>query len=226
MHLRVEYRLGPEQRFLANLDTMHLMERALRRADLPYALSAGFNPHIRLSMGTVLPVGLWGEREYFDLELNQEMELKDFAVRLNDALPPSVRVDQVVEVTSHTPSLMKVVNAASYSLVLGISLLQLDALAQEFMDRPSLWVKSRGKKKDLDKDLRSGIYKVETKEQYQGSILTIWVAIGEPLNVRYDELLAALAVSGLEQNSLLDIYRSGNFIYQDTVFTSPLEKVK
>ncbi|HBQ86380.1 MAG TPA: radical SAM protein, partial [Syntrophomonas sp.] len=63
MYLRAEYRLGPELKFLGNLDTMHLMERALRRAGIPYALSEGFNPHIKLSMGTVLPVGLWSEKE-------------------------------------------------------------------------------------------------------------------------------------------------------------------
>ena len=63
MRIRAEYSIGPELRFLSNLETMHMMERALRRAGIPFALTEGFNPHIRLSMGTVLPVGLWGKKE-------------------------------------------------------------------------------------------------------------------------------------------------------------------
>jgi radical SAM-linked protein len=62
MRLRVEYSAGPELKFLANLDMMHLMERALRRAGIPYHLSEGFNPHIRLSMGTVLRLGCGASR--------------------------------------------------------------------------------------------------------------------------------------------------------------------
>ncbi|MDD3890543.1 MAG: TIGR03936 family radical SAM-associated protein, partial [Syntrophomonadaceae bacterium] len=74
MRLRAEYRIGPELKFLANLDMMNVIGRTLRRAAIPYALSEGFNPHIKLSLGTVLPVGLWGEKEYFDLELTMPVE--------------------------------------------------------------------------------------------------------------------------------------------------------
>jgi len=59
MLLRAEYSVGKNLQFLANLDMMHLMERSLRRAGIPCHLTEGFNPHIKLSMGTVLPVGLW-----------------------------------------------------------------------------------------------------------------------------------------------------------------------
>ena len=78
MRLRAEYRVGSDLRFLSSLGLMHMMERAFRRAEVPYALSEGFNPHIRLSMGTVLPVGIWGEHEYFDLELERDMDEREF----------------------------------------------------------------------------------------------------------------------------------------------------
>ena len=63
MRVRMEYRVGNDLKFLGNLDMMNLMSRALRRARIPFALSEGFNPHIKFSLGTVLPVGV-GEREY------------------------------------------------------------------------------------------------------------------------------------------------------------------
>lgn len=225
MLLRAEYRLGPELRFLSNLDAMHLIERALRRADLPYALSAGFNPHIRLSMGTVLPVGLWGEREYFDLELNEAMNLNDFTTRLNAGLPPAVQLHRAVNLSRQAPALMRSINAASYGLVLDTPLIQLESMILEIMARDTLWVKSRGKKKNLDKDLRSGMYKIDLQELEKGILMTVWVAVGEPLNVRYDELLDALKALGLDKNDPVDIYRQGNYIYRDGMFISPMEKV-
>ncbi len=72
MRLRAEYSVGRNLQFLANLDMMHLMERALRRAAIPCQLTEGFNPHIKLSMGTILPVGVWGKNEYFDLDTGRD----------------------------------------------------------------------------------------------------------------------------------------------------------
>jgi radical SAM-linked protein len=90
---------------------MHLMSRALRRGNIPYALSSGFNPHIKLSMGTVLPVGLWGEQEYFDLELSQAMDLDEFLRRMQEALPPYLEIRRCWEIGADIPSLMKSINA-------------------------------------------------------------------------------------------------------------------
>ncbi len=225
MRLRAEYRVGPDLRFLSNLDLMHMMERAFRRAQIPYALSEGFNPHIRLSMGTVLPVGLWGEHEYFDLALKCDMDVNDFIQRLNAALPPEVNVIRAVSISSADPSLMAVINSASYALVLNTTEFDLDTFFDELLSCPSLVVKSRGKKKNLDKELRSGIYRIDIEPQEQGKLVNIWVALGEPLNVRYDELLDLLDARGLERKMLRDIYRSGNYIYKYGSFLSPLEKV-
>lgn len=226
MRIRACYRLGPDLRFLSNLDTMHLLERSLRRAALPYALSQGFNPHIRLSMGTVLPVGLWSEEEYFDLELQEKISTEEFTLRLNAVLPPEMHIRQAVEISPATPALMQSVSAAAYTFVLD----EMDFQAAEFfaslLMEQHLIVKSRGKKKDLDKDLRSGIYRIDIDEQRPGWTATFWVAAGEPLNVRYDELLDLLEARGLVRNRIKDVYRQGNYIYQAPVFISPIEKVK
>lgn len=225
MRLRAEYRVGPDLRFLSNLDLMHMMERAFRRADIPYALSEGFNPHVRLSMGTVLPVGLWGEREYFDLDLKYELDKKDFLQRINAVLPPEVEVGRAAKIPGTAPSLMKIINSAAYVLVSRSDDFDIKGFFAELLSRESLKVKSRGKKKNLDKELRSGIYKIEIEAQKLKNLVRLWVALGEPLNVRYDELLDLLEANGFDMRLILDIYRSGNYIYQYGAFFSPLEMV-
>lgn len=226
MLLRCEYHVDPDLRFLSNLDMMHLMERALRRANIPYALSEGFNPHLKLSLGTVLPVGLWGQREYFDLELKSPMDPVDFKASLDKTLPPAMGLNQVNIIESQNPALMKVINSASYCFVLNTPINRVEEICQELLTASQLTVRSRGKKKDQMKDLRPGIFKIKVNEIQEFVIMELWVGTGEPVNVRYDELIDLLGKHDVPRNSLKDVYRSGNYIYHDAAFNTPLEKVK
>lgn len=205
---------------------MHLMERALRRANIPYALSEGFNPHLKLSLGTVLPVGLWGQREYFDLELKSPMDPVDFKARLDQNLPAAMGMNRVNIIDSQSPALMKVINSASYCFVLDAPLNRVEEISQELVTASQLTVRSRGKKKDQMKDLRPGIFKIKVNEIQEFVIMELWVGTGEPVNVRYDELIDLLEKHGIHQNSRKDVYRSGNYIYDNAAFNTPLEKVK
>lgn len=226
MLLRCEYHVDSDLRFLSNLDMMHLMERALRRANIPYALSEGFNPHLKLSLGTVLPVGLWGQREYFDLELKSPMDPVDFKARLDQNLPAAMGMNRVNIIDSQSPALMKVINSASYCFVLDAPLNRVEEISQELVTASQLTVRSRGKKKDQMKDLRPGIFKIKVNEIQEFVIMELWVGTGEPVNVRYDELIDLLEKHGIHQNSRKDVYRSGNYIYDNAAFNTPLEKVK
>lgn len=222
MRMRAEYTLGSELRFLANLDTMHMMERALRRARLPFALSEGFNPHIRMSMGTVLPVGLWGMKEYFDLELDQDIEPERLQSDLNRVLPVGVKIKQAAVIPADTPSLMKIINCANYGFIIKGG--SVESAARDIMQADSLLIASRGKKKGVDKDVRKGIYKIDIQPINEGTQLNIWAAVGEPVNIRYDELLDLLMMKDIAAGDIIDVFREGNYIYNGQQFFSPLEK--
>lgn len=224
MRLRVEYNVGPELKFLANLDMMHLMERALRRAGIPYCLSEGFNPHIRMSMGTVLPVGIWGKHEYFDLDLAQ-MDLEIFTYNMNEALPAPLTITDCQVIEESAPSLMKIINAAQYTFVIKAGT-DLPLLTARILQRDSLPIQSRGKNKNIMKDLRPGIYQIDTDTKEGYDLLSIMVSINEPLNIRYDELQALFIEQGLNAKDIADIFRQGNYIKEDRQFYSPLKRVQ
>lgn len=225
MRLRAEYGAGPDLRFLSNLDMMKLMARALRRAEIPFALSEGFNPHIRLSLGTVLPVGLWSICEYFDLELEQEISCSEFIQKLNLCLPPDVKITACIEIDT-APALMKSINCSCYSFIINTPLDVAEQWRDTILKKDELVVKSRGKKKDLDKNLRPGIFKIEVNRWQNFAIIDIWGSVGEPVNVRYDELMELLVLTGIDKEDILDVYRSGNYIRVKDNFFTPLEKVK
>lgn len=226
MHIRAVYRVSEDLKFLGNLDMLNLMGRALRRADIPFALSEGFNPHIKLSLGTVLPVGVWGENEYFDLELNRPMDTTQFAAQLNPVLPSAMRIKDCIELPADAPSLMKAINAAMYTFTLKRTFFDYAGLAEDWMSQSTLPVSSRGKKKGVVKDLRPGLFKIDVNTQEDFVIINIWVNVGEPVNVRYDELLDLLQISGIDPADVIDVCRSGNYIREDSNFWSPMEKVR
>lgn len=67
--LRVTFRETGRLAMLSHLELARALERAVRRAGLPYAVSQGFSPHMRIAFGAALPVGVGGTSEFFDLFL-------------------------------------------------------------------------------------------------------------------------------------------------------------
>lgn len=56
---------------LSHLEVAHTLERTVRRAGLPYAVSQGFSPHMKIAFGAALPVGVGSTCEIFDITLTE-----------------------------------------------------------------------------------------------------------------------------------------------------------
>ncbi|HRY12115.1 MAG TPA: TIGR03936 family radical SAM-associated protein [Syntrophomonadaceae bacterium] len=221
MRLRAEYEVGPNHRFLANLEMMHVMERALRRAGIPYHLSEGFNPHIRISMGTVLPVGIWGKKEYFDLEMDP-MDGAEFLRRMNQVLPPGIAITACRSLGMGARALMKSINAAEYAFQVNQRPAEVEAAVQEIISQEEILVPSRGKKKNVNKNLRPGLFALNVVPQGDIAVIKALVSVNEPLNIRFDELLDLLAKFGISRESIVEFWREGNYIKQGEQLLSPL----
>jgi radical SAM-linked protein len=81
-------------RFVSHRDTARLWERAMRRAGLPVATSAGFTPRPRLSFGLALPTGAESIAEYVDVELRDgtDVDLDALPATLSAVLPAGMDV--------------------------------------------------------------------------------------------------------------------------------------
>src|SRR5262249_18514476 len=91
------------------------LERAIRAAGLPARYTEGFNPHMRLSMGPALPLGLESRQEVFDVDGNASFG-ENAADRINAKLPEGLRVLEVRELSAGEPSLSKTVRGARYAV--------------------------------------------------------------------------------------------------------------
>jgi radical SAM-linked protein len=119
MKLRVRYAKVGKLRFTSHRDTARMWERAMRKAELPVALSAGFTPRPRLSFGLALPTGAESTAEYLDVELARPLEREEIATlpaRLTAALPDGVTVQAVAEREAGAASLQDAVTSVTWEL--------------------------------------------------------------------------------------------------------------
>ncbi|MBR2215944.1 MAG: TIGR03960 family B12-binding radical SAM protein [Selenomonadaceae bacterium] len=101
-------------RYLSHLDYAALFARAIERAALPIAYSAGFNPHPKLAFASALSVGVTSSMEYFDLELVTELTPREVKERLNGALPSGAKIIRIKLMRGKQPALMAMADLAKY----------------------------------------------------------------------------------------------------------------
>ncbi|GAA0847224.1 TIGR03936 family radical SAM-associated protein [Streptosporangium amethystogenes subsp. fukuiense] len=95
--LRVRYAKRGRLRFTSHRDISRALERAVRRADVPVAFSAGFSPHPKISyVGGAAPTGVASEAEYLEISLTRECDPERLRVALDASLPPGLDVLDVV----------------------------------------------------------------------------------------------------------------------------------
>lgn len=83
-----------DMRFFGQLEVAQAFARAIRRSRLPVAYSQGFHPHVKLSFGQALPLGLESLVEEAYLTLAQKMEAASIMAQLNASLPLGLRVEE------------------------------------------------------------------------------------------------------------------------------------
>jgi len=96
--LRVHYAKRGRLRFSSHRDFQRAFERALRRAAVPMAYSAGFSPHPKVSYAGAAPTGVASEAEYLEIGLAQRCDPGRLRAALDRSLPPDLDVLEVVEV--------------------------------------------------------------------------------------------------------------------------------
>jgi radical SAM-linked protein len=95
--LRVRYAKRGRMRFTSTRDFQRALERAVRKAGLPMAYSAGFHPHPRISYANAAPTGAASEAEYVEISVTRVVDPVTVVAALDAALPSGLDVVEVVE---------------------------------------------------------------------------------------------------------------------------------
>lgn len=84
-------------KFVSHLDMFRLMQRAVRRAEIPLWYTEGFNPHPYISFLLALSLGVESEGEPVDIRIVGDMSPDEVKERLNKCMPEGLRVEKAVK---------------------------------------------------------------------------------------------------------------------------------
>ncbi|MFF4229993.1 TIGR03936 family radical SAM-associated protein [Streptomyces sp. NPDC001820] len=96
--IRLRYTKRGRLRFTSHRDFQRAFERALRRAEVPMAYSAGFTPHPKVSYANAAPTGTGSEAEYLEIALTEHRDPDELRELLDESLPGGLDITDAVEV--------------------------------------------------------------------------------------------------------------------------------
>ena len=211
MKIRSKFTKEEPVRFISHLDLARTIERAVRRAQLPIAYSLGFNPRAKIAFGSALAVGV----------TSSDIPVEDFIKVLNTHVPAGIEFTAAVEISPEVPTLMSVIDRASYVLTGDLEHSEnLGPAVQDILDSEAIWVERSGKKGTRTLDIRPWIFALEVlSTDFEMSGVSLLAQTGNHGNVRPEEVATHLP---FDQGSLR-IHRSGLFIARGSDLISPLE---
>ncbi|MFF9036460.1 TIGR03936 family radical SAM-associated protein [Streptomyces sp. NPDC014892] len=95
--IRLRYTKRGRLRFTSHRDFQRAFERALRRAEVPMAYSAGFTPHPKVSYANAAPTGTGSEAEYLEIALTEARDPEKLRILLDESLPTGLDIVDAVE---------------------------------------------------------------------------------------------------------------------------------
>lgn len=196
--LRVKYVKEGRLRYLGHLELAHTIERVVRRAGLPYAVTQGFSPHMRVGFSSALPVGTASECEWYDLYLTDYVPVPEALDALAAATPWDMRPVRAAYVDVRTPALTACITRAEYRIALTASegsrwsVADLERALGDLTAKGSIGYFRGRKRKTLDLQRTLLGYRATPVADPAGAVLELDTYMDNEGSLRPEILLAAL----------------------------------
>nr|WP_030547269.1 TIGR03936 family radical SAM-associated protein [Streptomyces albus] len=195
--IRLRYTKRGRLRFTSHRDFQRAFERALRRAGVPMAYSAGFTPHPKVSYANAAPTGTGSEAEFLEIALTEPRDPEKLGALLDASLPAGLDITDAVE--ARTSGLADRLQASLWELRLpGVSPEEARRAAAAFLAAESVEVERRTKNGMRTFDARAAVVRLEAGESPADgpgdtacAILRLVVRHATPA-VRPDDVLSGL----------------------------------
>lgn len=83
--------------YISHLDLIMLFRRAIRRAGLPFVLTKGFTPRVKISIPKALKLGKESENENASLWFRETVSVEEIKNKINIEFPKGVSISLVKE---------------------------------------------------------------------------------------------------------------------------------
>jgi len=188
---RIRFAKRGRMRFASHRDFQRVFERALRRAGVPMAYSAGFSPHPKISYANAVATGAASEAEYVEIGTAAALDPTVLQQALDASLPTGFDVLDVV--TARTAHFVDRLEGSVWRIRLPrVSESDLADAVAALLAETHVEVERMTKKGARRFDVRADLLSVECGTDETGcAILTLVVRHAVPV-VRPDDVLAGL----------------------------------
>ncbi|MFD7706667.1 TIGR03936 family radical SAM-associated protein [Streptomyces sp. NPDC059785] len=160
--IRLRYTKRGRLRFTSHRDFQRAFERALRRAEVPMAYSAGFTPHPKVSYANAAPTGTGSEAEYLEIALTEARDPERLRALLDESMPAGLDIVDAVE--ARTPGLADRLTASVWELRLdGVAPEEAGRAVDAFSAAESVEVSRKTKNGVRTFDARGAVAGLETR---------------------------------------------------------------
>ena len=205
------YRKQEQVKWISHLDVKRTLERAMRRADLPLALTQGHNPHLKLSLGPPLAVGVTGDGELFAIHLEAALPPDALKERLNAQLPTGLAVTETWVVPAYRKKeTFGEIDVAEYRVAIqgGPAPDVMQSRIAALLGSPQLVVQRGGERPERSVDLRPLIVSLQLADGSNDRIeLRMRLRTGSHGGARPQEIIVLLGIE--EGESLVTYHRTG-----------------
>jgi radical SAM-linked protein len=205
--LRIRFAKQARLRWLSHLELTRAMERLVRRSGLPYAVTSGFNRHMRFAPGPALPVGTAGLAELFDVWLTEYVPTAEAMALLRLAAGQALPIINLEYVPSKAKGLQATHTVGWYEVLFKAPGLTADDITEALMEACQGPIevphKQKAKAFDLPEVVLGSPEVVSVAGDMPGGLaMTCCILAGEQGSLRPDQLLSAVFGDAVEVASV------------------------
>jgi len=210
--LRATFKKGEALRYTGHLDILRTFVRGMRRADIPFKYSEGFNPHAVMSFALPLGVGTTSECEIVEIQMKEQIPVEDFIKAVNEKMPPhSIEVLCAEYSDAKTPVIVKAEYVIEYENDKEVNYGEIE----EALSGKKILIEKKSKRQMKEINLSDHIFesKVEKKDE-KSFTLYVTVSAGNTFNIKPQLLTDGLKSVCPSFNPILVLPNRKKFIFE------------
>lgn len=210
--LRATFKKGEALRYTGHLDILRTFVRGMRRAEIPFKYSEGFNPHAVMSFALPLGVGTTSGCEIVEIQMKEQIPIEEFIKSVNEKMPPeSIEVLSAEYSDEKTPVIVKADYVIEYE---NEGVLNYEEL-EEALSGKEILIEKKSKRQMKEINLSDHIFanKIEKKDE-KSFTLYVTVSAGNTFNIKPQLLTDGLKSVCPSFNPILALPHRKKFIFE------------
>ncbi len=187
----LKYTRGHRVKYISHLDFVRMFHRTVRRANLPFVFSQGFNPHPIMTVASPLSVGVTADGEYMKVGFNTQLSENEIKELLNSSLPDGFTVKSVTRVEGKEYDFNNITKAEYY---IDAEAVKPDAVnIESFMENTQIIVMKKSKSGEKETDIKPLITSLEKTAPESGNVaFKLVCAAGNNATLKPETVIDAL----------------------------------